>query len=153
MRPIPPDLQAAAKAGTLKPNDDTGQNPSYASAAGGVISTADNLATWMRALVGGKVLNADYHRQWLDSLQPQDPSKPLGQKYGYGISQITFGPNSVYFHGREMPGYNSFMGYDPVNDVTLVIWTNLTLSLDGKPTANNIMLRILDQIYTVSPLQ
>jgi D-alanyl-D-alanine carboxypeptidase len=45
------------------------------------------------------------------------------------------------------------MGYDPVNDVTLVIWTNLTLSLDGKPTANNIMLRILDQIYTVSPLQ
>jgi D-alanyl-D-alanine carboxypeptidase len=107
----------------------------------------------MRALVGGKVLNADYHRQWLDSLQPQDPSKPLGQKYGYGIAQITFGPNSVYFHGGEMPGYNSFMGYDPVNDVTLVIWTNLTLSLDGKPTANNIMLRILDQIYTVSPLQ
>jgi hypothetical protein len=34
-----------------------------------------------------------------------------------------------------------------------VIWTNLTLSLDGKPTANSIMLRMLDQIYTVSPLQ
>jgi len=151
--PYPADLQAAAKAGTLKPNDDTGQNPSYASAAGGVISTADNLATWMRALVGGKVLNADYQRQWFDSLQPQDPTKPLGQKYGYGISQITFGPNSVYFHGGEMPGYNSFMGYDPVNDVTLVIWTNLTVSLDGKPTANSIMLGMLDQIYTVSPLQ
>ena len=75
-------------------------------------------------------------RQWLDSLEPQDPSKPLGQKYGYGISQISFGPNSVYFHGGEMPGYNSFMGYDPVNDVTLVIWTNLTLSLDGKPIAD-----------------
>jgi hypothetical protein len=45
------------------------------------------------------------------------------------------------------------MAYDPVNDVTLVIWTNLTLSLDGKPTANSIMLRMLDQIYTVSPLQ
>jgi D-alanyl-D-alanine carboxypeptidase len=149
----PADLQAAAKAGTLKPNDDTGQNPSYASAAGGVISTADNLATWMRALVGGKVLNADYQRQWLDSLQPQDPSKPLGQKYGYGISQITFGPTNLYFHGGEMPGYNSFMGYDPVNDVTLVIWTNLTLSLDAKPTANIIMLRVLDQIYSVSPLQ
>jgi D-alanyl-D-alanine carboxypeptidase len=45
------------------------------------------------------------------------------------------------------------MGYDPVNDVTLVIWTNLTLSLDGKPTANSIMLRMLDQIYSVLPLQ
>lgn len=42
--PYPPDLRAAAKAGILKPNDDTNQNPSYASAAGGVISNADNLA-------------------------------------------------------------------------------------------------------------
>ena len=41
--PYPADLQAAAKAGTLKPNDDTWQNPSYAFAAGGVISTADDL--------------------------------------------------------------------------------------------------------------
>ena len=151
--PYPADLQAAAKAGTLKPNDDTGQNPSYAYAAGGVISTADDLAIWMRALVGGKLFDADYQSQWLDSLEPQDPSKPLGQKYGYGISQITFGPNSVYFHGGEMPGYNSFMGYDPVNAVTLIVWTSLTISLDGKPTANTIMLKILNQIYTVSPLQ
>jgi D-alanyl-D-alanine carboxypeptidase len=151
--PYPADLQAAAKAGPLKPNDVTGQNPSYAFAAGGIISTADDLAIWMRALVGGKLFNADYQRQWLDSLVPEDPSKPRGQKYGYGISQITFGPGSIYFHGGEMPGYNSFMGYDPVNDVTLVIWTSLTISLDGQPTANTIMLKVLDQIYTVSPLQ
>ena len=151
--PYPADLQAAARAGTLKPNDDTRQNPSYAFAAGNVISTADDLAIWMRALVGGKVFDANTQRQWLDSLEPEDPGKPAGQKYGYGISQISFGPNRVYFHGGEMPGYNSFMGYDPVNDVTLVIWTSLTISLDGKPTANAIMLKMLDQIYTVSPLQ
>ena len=149
----PADLRAAAEARTLKPNDVTWQNPSYASAAGGVISSADDLAIWIRALVGGKIFNADYQRQWLDSLEPQDPAKPLGQKYGYGISQISFGPNSVYFHGGEMPGYNSFMGYDPVNDVTLIIWTSLTVSLDGQPTANTIMLKMLDQIYAVSPLQ
>jgi D-alanyl-D-alanine carboxypeptidase len=151
--PYPADLQAAAKSGTLKPNDVTAQNPSYAFAAGGIISTADDLAIWMRALIGGKLFNADYQRQWLDSLEPEDPSKPRGQKYGYGISQIKFGPNRMYFHGGEMPGYNSFMGYDPVNDVTLVIWTSLTISLDGQPTANTIMLKVLDQIYTVSPLQ
>lgn len=151
--PYPADLVAAAKAGTLKPNDDTGQNPSYALAAGGVISTADDLATWMRALVGGKVLNADYQRQWLDSPESEDPSRPLGQRYGYGIAQMTFGPNGLYFHGGEMPGYNSFMGYDPVNDVTLIVWTNLTISIDGQPTANAIMLKMLDRIYKVSPLR
>jgi D-alanyl-D-alanine carboxypeptidase len=69
------------------------------------------------------------------------------------MSQISFGPNSVYFHGGEMPGYNSFMGYDPVNDVTLIIWTSLTISLDGQKTANTITLKMLDQIYTVSPLR
>ncbi|MFF3920603.1 hypothetical protein ACFYZB_45900 [Streptomyces sp. NPDC001852] len=31
------------------------------------------------------------------------------------------------YHGGELPGYNSFTGHDPDNDVTLVIWTNLTL--------------------------
>jgi D-alanyl-D-alanine carboxypeptidase len=151
--PYPADLIAAARAGTLKPNDDTDQNPSYAFAAGGVISTADDLATWMRALVGGKVLGAAYQRQWLDSPEPQDPGAPEGQRYGYGISLMTFGPNRVYFHGGEMPGYNSFMGYDPVNDVTLIIWTSLTVSLDGQPTANTLMLKMLAQIYEVSPLQ
>ena len=87
------------------------------------------------------------------SLEPEDPNKPGGQKYGYGITQMTFGPNRVYFHGGEMPGYNSFMGHDPDNDVTLIVWTSLTVSLDGKPTANAIMLKILDQIYTISPLR
>jgi D-alanyl-D-alanine carboxypeptidase len=107
----------------------------------------------MQALVGGRVFNADYQHRWLDSLQPEDPSKPHGQQYGYGITQLRFGPNVIYFHGGEMPGYNSFMGYDPVNDVTLVIWTSLTVSLGGQPTANAIMLKVLDQIYAVSPLQ
>src|SRR5215831_15709339 len=37
-----------------------------------VISTAANLATWMRALVGGKILDADYQRRWLDSPEPED---------------------------------------------------------------------------------
>ena len=137
-KPYPPDIQAAVKAGTLKPDDCTGQNSSYASAAGGVISTANDLAIWIKALVGGKVLNADYQRQWLDSLQPEDPGKPEGQKYGYGISQISWGPNTIYFHGGEMPGFNSKIGYDPTNKLTLIIWTNLTVSLDEQQTANTL---------------
>jgi D-alanyl-D-alanine carboxypeptidase len=43
------------------------------------------------------------------------------------------------------------MGYDPINDVTLIVWANLPLSLDGRLTANTIMLKVLDQIYVVSP--
>src|SRR6266481_7475440 len=49
--PYSPEVQAAARAGTLLPKDYTGVNHSNAAAAGGVISTADDLATWIRALV------------------------------------------------------------------------------------------------------
>ena len=38
------DVQATARAGTLQPIDYTSQHPSYATAAGGAISTADNMA-------------------------------------------------------------------------------------------------------------
>ena len=97
--PYPADLQAAAKAGTLKPNDDK-EHPSYATAAGGVISTADDLATWMRALVGGKVLDADYQRQWIESPEPQDPGDPGGQKYGY-ISDYLWAEQCVFSRRRD----------------------------------------------------
>ena len=146
--PYPADMQAAAQAGTLQPVDYTNQNSSYATAAGGAISTADDLATWMKALVSGKVFNADYHQQWLTSLQPEDPAAPDGQKYGYGISYQRFGPNAaMFYHGGELPGFNSFMGYDPDNDVVLVIWTNLTLSPDGRTTAQAMLPTVLDEIY------
>ena len=47
--PYPADMQAAsARRERWSPIDYTHQNPSYATAAGGAISTADDLATWMR---------------------------------------------------------------------------------------------------------
>ena len=151
--PYSPEVQAAARAGTLLPKDYTGVNHSNAAAAGGVISTADDLATWIKALVGGRVFNANYQHRWFDSLQPEDPSKPKGQKYGYGIAQLSWGPNTIYFHGGETPGYNSKISYDPANDMTLIVWTNLPVSLDGQQTANTLWVKVLDQIYVQSPLR
>jgi D-alanyl-D-alanine carboxypeptidase len=150
--PYSPEVQAAARAGTLLPKNYTEVNHSFAAAAGGVISAADDLATWIKALVAGRVLDPVYQRRWLDSLKPEDPSKPEGQKYGYGIAQLSWGPNTIYFHGGETPGYNSKISYDPANDMTLIVWTNLTVSLDDQQTANTLWVKGLDQIYKVSPL-
>jgi D-alanyl-D-alanine carboxypeptidase len=149
--PYSPEFIAAAKAGTLLPNDYTGVNHSFAEAAGGVISTADDCATWIEALVAGRMLNAEYQRRWLDSLKPEDPAKPA-QKYGYGISAFSWGPNTIYFHGGETAGYNSKISYDPANQMTLVVWTNLAVSLDEQQTANTLWVNVLEQIYKISPL-
>lgn len=147
--PYPAEMQAAAKDGTLRPIDYTDQNSSYATAAGGAISTAADLTAWMRALVTGKVFDEQYQRLWLASPLAEDPGAPDGQKYGYGISYQRFGPRAaMFYHGGELPGFNSFMGYDPENDVSLVIWTNLTLSPDGRTTAQALLPTVLDEIYT-----
>jgi D-alanyl-D-alanine carboxypeptidase len=145
-------VKAEARAGTLKPTDFTMLNHSFAWAAGGAISNADDCATWIQALVSGRVFDPEYQQLWLNSLRPEDPKKPDGQAYGYGIIRLRWGTNAMYYHGGETAGYNSFIGYDPATKVTLIVWTNLTLDLDQIPTANALMLKVLDQIYVVSPL-
>ncbi len=147
-QPYPADVQSAARSGKLRPVDYTHQNPSYATAAGGVISTADDMATWIRSLVTGKVLGPASQKQWPDSVQAEDPAAPDGQKYGYVIAYQRFGPQvAMYYHGGELPGFNSFIGHDPDNGVTLVVWTNLTVSLDGRATAIALLPNILNQVY------
>ena len=147
--PYTPAFIAAVEAGKIQPNDYTGVNPSFATAAGGVISTADDLETWIRALVGGRVLNAKYQRIWRDSLKPASN----GLDYGYGINRFSWGHNNFYLHGGETVGYNSEAGYDPANKLTLVLWTNLTVSPTDKLTANVLMLKVLDRVYKQSPLK
>ena len=146
--PYPAEMQAAARAGTLKPVDYTNQNSSYATAAGGAISTAEDLATWMKAWCRARSSMPTSSNSGWRACRPRTRTAPDGQKYGYGISYQRFGPNAaMYYHGGELPGFNSFMGYDPDNDVTLVIWTNLTLSPDGKTTAQAMLAPLLDEIY------
>jgi D-alanyl-D-alanine carboxypeptidase len=148
-----PEQIAGAKDGSFQPTDYTDVNHSFAYAAGGVTSTANDLATWMTALVGGKVLDAEYQKVWLDSPQMEDPDNPAGLWYGYGITRQGWGPNTLLLHGGETAGYNSAMVVETTNDVTLVVWTNLTVDVDSmRQTANSLMLKILDQIYVQSPL-
>jgi D-alanyl-D-alanine carboxypeptidase len=83
------------------------------------------------------VFNADYQpvaRQRTDRGPEYAPRPAVRVR----LDQLRFGPNALYFRGGEMPAYNSFLGYDPTNRVALVVWTNLTVSQDGKPTANSI---------------
>jgi D-alanyl-D-alanine carboxypeptidase len=149
--PYTPAMEAAAKAGTLRPKDYTDVNHSFSFAAGAVISTAADLATWMAALAGGKVFNAEYQKIWQDSAKIIDPKNSYNW-YGYGIDQLRWGQTIVDLHGGQTPGFNTEAGYDPKTDMTFVIWSNLTMALNNQYTAQVLMLKVLDQIYATSPL-
>jgi D-alanyl-D-alanine carboxypeptidase len=144
---LPADVQTAARARTLKPNDYTDDNPSWGWAAGAGISTANELVTWVQALVGGKLLNADMQKKRLASVLPITPDDPNGALYGLGIAKF----GKLYGHTGELPGFNSFMGSDPDNAVTLVVWTNLAPSVDGRDPATTIARALIGQIYAPAP--
>ncbi|MGO4200330.1 serine hydrolase domain-containing protein [Rhodococcus sp. TAF43] len=139
---LPADMQAAAKDATLQPNDVTDVNPSWAWAAGAGISTANDLVTWVQALVGGKLLDADLQAQRLASVQPTGPDSASAQ-YGWGIAKM--GP--MFGHTGELPGFNSFMGHDPENKVTLVVWTNLAPAANGQDPATTMAKEIIGKVY------
>ncbi|MBC3192828.1 beta-lactamase family protein [Pseudonocardia sp. C8] len=141
---LPPETQAAARAGTLAPMDVTFTNPSWAWSAGAGISTVDDLTRYVRALVGGELLGPQLQKARLDSVRPVDPAAPEGP--GYGLALASFG--SFYGHTGELPGFNTFAGYDPERDISVVVWTSLAPSPDGQDPAAQMARTIIAELAT-----
>ena len=140
---LPPRQLKAARAGKLKPNDVTDSNPSWAGAAGAAISTAGDIATWVKGMCDGALLNRAWQRKRLDSIRSSDPKSPSAA--GYGLAIAKFGP--LFGHTGEIPGFQTFAGYDPDKKVTLVVWTNLNASPEGDAPATTIARDLIGQIY------
>lgn len=142
---LPPDQQAAAVDGTLKPNDVTDENPSWTWAAGQAISTADDLATWAKAETDGTLLNPQFQELRLDSPLATSPNAPpAAPKYGLGIG--LFG--TLFGHTGELPGFNNIAVYDPAAQVTVVVWANLGSSPDGQAVATTIGRALIADLYS-----
>ena len=134
---------AEASAGTLVPNDVTDINPSWGWAAGAGISTTDELARYVKALVAGELLSEETQQQRLASVRPVDPDNPDSPAYGLAIVQY----GQLYGHAGELPGYNSFMGHDPERDITVIAWANMMTGPDGRLTAAVLSQAVIDQLY------
>jgi D-alanyl-D-alanine carboxypeptidase len=140
---LPEDVQEAALAGDIEPNDVTNDNPSWGWTAGAGISTARDLATYVEALVNGGLLSDELQQERLDSIQPADPDNPSGAGYGLGIAQL--GP--LLGHDGSLPGFQSVMGHDPESGLTMIVLTNLQAGPDGAQTANEIALALIPVLF------
>ena len=111
-------LDGKCDAGTVGRHDVTNASPSWTWAAGGVVSTLRDLTVWARALATGKLLTPATHAARLDWLSTGPASAP---SYGLHVANF-FG---VIGHDGALPGYQSFIGYVPSKDGTVVILTNV----------------------------
>ncbi|UOE39887.1 beta-lactamase family protein [Chryseobacterium suipulveris] len=93
-------------------------DPSYAGAAGAIISNAGNLKTWVENLVHGTLLSREIQAQRFTGL-------PIPDKHAttYGLGMLTFG-DGYWGHTGELFGYSSIMMHNPTTGATIVIAYN-----------------------------
>ncbi|UIO42474.1 beta-lactamase family protein [Brevibacillus brevis] len=90
-------------AGTLM--DITDLNPSFADAAGAMVSTTKDLTTFFSALLGGRLLTPEMQKEMLTTV-----SNPYG-KFGLGIQEVTLPDGTtIWGHQGGIPGFTNFAG-------------------------------------------
>ncbi|MFJ9870743.1 serine hydrolase domain-containing protein [Streptomyces sp. NPDC101165] len=110
--------------------DTAGWNPSWAWAAGAMISTQDDLRVWARTVATGQFPDGS----WMISPVTQrqrltTPATPIpGAGYGLGI----FNVQGWIGHNGSLPGYESLTVYLPAAQATLVVLLNTDIDHNGQ---------------------
>ncbi|OAT67768.1 serine hydrolase [Mycobacteroides immunogenum] len=98
--------------------DSTDWSPSWASWAGAMISTLDDLRIWVPALATGALLRPDTREQRLQTVAM--PPVPDDIRYGLGI----FDARGWIGHNGSIPGYQTLAIYSPAEQTTVVALLN-----------------------------
>jgi len=96
-------------------------NATQAWSAGAVVSTAEDMATFMKALFSGELYQDPATLDMM--ITPGQPDFELFSDsfyYGHGM----FYKQGVFGHGGQALGYQSDGGYIPDEDATIVVWAN-----------------------------
>jgi D-alanyl-D-alanine carboxypeptidase len=125
-------------------------NPSWAWAAGAMISTLDDMHIWAPALATGKLLTPEMQAQRLQTVG----SPGLPPRDGYGLGILILG--GWIGHNGSLPGYQTVAVYQPDERTTLVILINTDISVQGGAPGAAIAAAVTkeltpDHIYTFGP--
>jgi D-alanyl-D-alanine carboxypeptidase len=137
-------LDGKCDAVTFGRRDVTNVSPSWTWAAGGAISTLRDLRIWARALGLGTLLTPATRAQRLQGVPTGPPGAPL-----YGLQITNFG--GVIGHDGALPGYQSFMGYVPAKNTTIVVLANVYTDLKCGGPADAIVKVIGKKIQLFGP--
>jgi D-alanyl-D-alanine carboxypeptidase len=129
------------KSSGSKPIDSTHWSPSEAWTAGEMISTVGDLLVYGRALGTGKgLLSPQTQKERLDSFVSDVPplnQPPLKGDLAYGIG---LGKDHGWIgHNGEIPGYNTYLFYNPDLEAVVVVEVNSDISSGKCPKDVPIM--------------
>ncbi|MGW6010685.1 serine hydrolase domain-containing protein [Streptomyces sp. NPDC055210] len=104
--------------------DATDWNPSWAWAAGAMISNLHDLRIWAKSVATGQLLSPETQKQRLNTL----PTGIPGTTYGLGILNT----HGWIGHNGSIPGYETVTVYLPSEKATLVVMMNTDILSAGQ---------------------
>ena len=119
--------------------DATDWNPSWAWAAGAMISDLHDLRRWAKIVATGTLLSPQTQRERLKTL----PTGLPGTSYGLGI----FKSGGWIGHNGSIPGYESVTVYLPSHKATLVLLLNTDVAHEGQEPSS-LLARAITTIVT-----
>lgn len=126
----------------------TDWNPSWGWAAGAMISTLDDMRTWVPALATGRLLSPAMQAQRLQTVGA--PGLPPQDGYGLGVFDL----GGWIGHNGSLPGYQTVVAYLPERETTLVIMLNTDIGVQGSEPSTILATAITreltpDHVYTL----
>ncbi|WP_217238186.1 serine hydrolase [Streptomyces sp. AC555_RSS877] len=119
--------------------DATDWNPSWAWAAGAMISDLHDLRRWAKIVATGTLLSPETQAQRLRTL----PTGYPGTSYGLGI----FESGGWIGHNGSIPGYETVTVYLPSKKATLVLMLNTDITDEGREPSS-LVARAITEIVT-----
>ncbi|MEV6319387.1 serine hydrolase domain-containing protein [Streptomyces sp. NPDC051776] len=119
--------------------DTTMWNPSWAWAAGAMISDLHDLRRWAKIVATGTLLSPETQRERLKVL----PTGIPGLSYGLGIFEL----DGWIGHNGSLPGYESATVYLPSQKATLVVLLNTDDDYQGQEPST-VLARAITKIAT-----
>lgn len=107
-----------------KVRDSTHWNPTFAGAAGQVISTLPDLHRWAIALGTGSLISKGAQQQ---RLKPNPYSVGEGRAYLFCLGN----DHGWLLHTGDIPGYNTTIGYLPKKKAVIVVMANTDIEAEG----------------------
>jgi D-alanyl-D-alanine carboxypeptidase len=104
--------------------DVTDWNPSWGWAAGGMISNAQDIAKWTRAMALGELVTPELQREREKAFPA--PTEGGGAKYGLAYE---IHPGGWQGHNGRIPGFTTYPYYLPAEKLTVVLLLNTSASV------------------------
>ena len=89
--------------------DVSGLSPSLSPASGAIVSTADDVADFYRALFAGRLLRADLLKAMKTTIPEGNKVDIPGQRYGLGLERFPTSCSNAWGHNGVIPGYVTFV--------------------------------------------